>query len=130
MPDTSLAAGVTSASSPVYVELIAGNADLLVSRKGTLASGQNLTRGAVLGVVTAGGAFKLSASAASDGSQTPVAVLAHDTDATAAAAETLVYERGDFNQAAMTFGVGHTADSVRAALRTVGITIIKPYGVA
>lgn len=130
MPDRFLAGGVTTANSPVFVELVANNPELLVSRKGTLASGQKLTRGALLGKVTAGGAFKLSASAASDGSQNPVVVLAHDADATAGAVEILFYERGDFNIAAMTFGTGHTADSVRDALRDLNIILIKPYGVA
>lgn len=128
--DRFIAGGVDTAASPVHDELIAGNAALLVSRKGILVSGQNLKRGALLGVITASGKLTLSLSASSDGSQTPVSVLAHDTDASAGDAETLFYERGDFNQAAITFGTGHTADSVRAGLRTLGITLIKPYGVA
>ncbi len=128
--DRFIAGGVTTAASPVYRELIAGNSELLVSRKGTLASGQVLARGALLGRITASGKLVLSTAAATDGSQAPVAVLAHDTDASVADAETLFYERGDFNQAAMTFGAGHTPDSVRAGLRTLGITLIKPYGAA
>jgi len=130
MPDRTLANGVSSANSPIGVELIANNADLLVGRKVLLAAGQNLLRGALLGRVTATGAYVLSAAAASDGSQAPVAVLVHDTDATAAATETLIYERGDFNVAAMTFGAGHSIDSTRDALRDGGIYLIKPYGVA
>lgn len=130
MPDRFLAGGIETATSPVYVELIAGNTDLLASRKGTLVAGQNLKRGALLGKVTTGGAYKLSLSTASDGSEVPTAVLVHDTDATSAAQEILFYERGDFNQAAVTFGAAHTADTVRAGLRTLGITLIKPYGVA
>lgn len=128
--DRFIAGGVTTAASPVYQELIAGNASLLVSRKGTLLAGQVLPRGALLGRITASGKLVLSTSAATDGSQTPVAVLAHDTDASAGDTETLFYDRGDFNQAAMAYGAGHTPDSVRAALRTLGITLIKPYGVA
>ncbi|RYF47394.1 MAG: head decoration protein [Comamonadaceae bacterium] len=130
MTDRYLAGGVAAADSPVSVELIAGNTNLLASRKGTLVAGQNLKRGALLGKVSAGGAFKLSLSTATDGSEVPTAVLVHDTDATAAAKEILFYERGDFNQAAITFGAAHTADTVRAGLRTLGITLIKPYGVA
>lgn len=123
-------AGADSATSPADDNLIAGNTHLLVSRKGTLVSGQNLKRGALLGRITTGGKLTLSLSASSDGSQNPVAVLAHDTDASAADTETLVYDRGDFNEAAVTFGTAHTADSVRTALRALGITLIKPYGVA
>ena len=127
MPDQTLAAGVTSTASPIPDQLIAGNADQLIARKAILAAGQNLARGALLGKVTSGGAYVISLSAAVDGSQTPVAVLAHDTDATGAAAETLIYERGDFNQSAVTFGTGHTAESVRAGLRALGIFFVKPY---
>lgn len=130
MADQTLAAGITTTTGPTTDNLIAGNEHLLTSRKVTLAAGQKLVRGALLGQLTTGGAYVLSLSAAADGSQTPVAVLAHDTDATSAAADTLVYERGDFNQAAITFGTAHTADSVRAGLRGLGITLIKPYGVA
>lgn len=130
MPDTTLAAGVTSATSPNEVELIANNSGLLWPAKGTLASGQNLKRGALVGRITTGGKYVLSLAAASDGSQAPAGVLVHDTDATAGDVEALVYQRGDFNQAAMTFGTGHTPASVRDALRDAGIFIHKPYGVA
>lgn len=126
MSDQTLAAGA-SAASPTTDQLIAGNDHLLVSRKVTMAAGQKHLRGALLGKLTSGGAYVLSLSAATDGSQVPVAVLAHDTDATSAAAETLVYERGDFNQAAITFGTAHTADSVRDGLRGLGIFLVKPY---
>lgn len=130
MVDTTLAAGVTSADSPVYVELIANNSGLLWPVKGTLVSGQNLKRGALVGKITTGGKYTLSLSASSDGSQAPAGVLVHDTDATAGDVEALVYLRGDFNQAAVIFGTGHTPASVAVALRDLGIFIHKPYGVA
>ncbi|MCB1723219.1 MAG: head decoration protein [Gammaproteobacteria bacterium] len=109
-------------------KLIAGNADLLVSRKVTLISGQNLARGALLGKITASGKYTLSASAAGDGSQVPDGILVEATDASGGDAEALVYFRGDFNQNAMTFGTGHTADSVRDGLRGKGITLIDAEG--
>lgn len=225
MPDKSLAAGVTSATSPTPDQLVAGNEALLIARKAILAAGQNLTRGALLGkvstanaattpvgavansgvatfsaisvgsdaaegtytvavtaakdgttgaafsvtgptgktatgnmgvafsglslgftvtdgaaanaavvgdsytfaVTASNGEYRLSLSAANDGSQTPVAILVHDTDATSGDTETLIYERGDFNQSAVTFGTGHTAESVRAGLRALGIFFSKPY---
>ena len=130
MSDKTLAAGVTSADSPVEIELLASNSALLWGWKGTLLSGQNLKRGALLGRITVVGKYTLSASAAGDGSQVPVGVLVHDTDASAGDVETLVYVRGDFNQAAMTFGAGHTPDSVRDVLRDANIFLHKPYGVA
>ena len=130
MPDKTLAAGAIPANSTPEIELLASNAALLFGWKGTLASGQNLKRGALVGRITGGGKYTLSLSASSDGSEVPVGVLCHDTDASAADAETIVYVRGDFNQAAMTFGTGHTPASVSDVLRSAGILLHKPYGVA
>lgn len=67
------------------------------------------------------GKYVLSAAAATDGSQIPVAILAEDADATNADVTTIAYETGEFNQTAITFGAGHTADSVRDGLRALGI---------
>ena len=125
MSDLTLAAGVSSAASPTSVELIANNSGLLWPLKVVMAAGQNLTRGALMGRTSAG-KYVLSLAAASDGSQAPTAVLVHDT---AGDVEAMVYLRGDFNQAAMTFGAGQTAIALRESLRDVGIFIHKPYGV-
>ena len=65
----------------------------------TIASGENLTRGAVLGKVTANGKYVLSASAAVDGSEDPVAVLAEDTDASGQECGDLYQRRGQSAQA-------------------------------
>lgn len=109
--------------------LIAGNADLLISRKVTIPSGQtNLKRGALMGKITTGGKYILSLSAAADGSQTPDAVLAHDVGSTTADTEALVYVRGDFQAGAMTFGTAHTAATVREGLRAKGINLIDTFG--
>jgi hypothetical protein len=105
-------------------KLIAGNAHLLVSRKVTLISGQNLVRGAVLGKITASGKYNLSLSGASDGSQTPDLILAEDCDASGGDKEALCYARGDFNETALTLGTAHTAASIREGLRAKGITLI------
>ena len=130
MTDKHLATASKAANSPDANELFAGSTDLIVTRKVTLAQGQQLKRGALLGKLTAGGKYKLSASAASDGSQKPSAVLVHNHDTTDGDAEATVYVRGNFNAAAMTFGAGHTADSVRDELHALGIVIVKPYGMA
>ena len=63
-------------------QLIAGNAKL-VSAPVTFVSGQVLARGSVVGVITASGKYALSLSASSDGSQTPVAIVADAVDASA-----------------------------------------------
>lgn len=104
--------------------IIAGNAHLLVGRQVTILSGQNLKRGAVLGKITASGKYTLSASGASDGSQTPDLILAQDVDASAADKPALAYARGDFAASALTLGAGHTAASITEGLRAKGITLL------
>lgn len=93
----------------------------LVTRSIVVASGQNLARGTLLGRITASGKYGISATAASDGSQTGVAILAEDVDASDGDVTSLAYEAGSFNSGAMTFGTGHTAASVEASLRVLGI---------
>ena len=104
--------------------LLAGNTHLLVGRKVTVASGQNVARGAVLGKVTASGKYALSLSAAADGSQTPDLILAEDCNATSADKSVLAYARGDFNSRALTLGAGHTVASITEGLRAKGITLL------
>jgi len=104
--------------------LVAGNAQLLKSESITLITGENLTRGAVLGKITAGGKYNLSLSAAVDGSETPDLILAEDTDASAADVVTIAYSRGDFDENALTIGTAHTAASIREGLRGKGIVLV------
>lgn len=108
--------------------LIAGELPIL-TRKVTLASGQNVARGAVLGRITAGGNFTLSASAAVDGSQTPRAIAAEDINASGGAQEIIVYIRGDFNTAELILGAGHTLASIEDGLRALGIYFVTTQGV-
>ena len=69
--------------------------------------------------------WKLSAAAADDGSQVPCGILVRDTNATNGNLVTAFYRQGEFYDGAVTFGAGHTADSVREALRLQGIHL-KP----
>lgn len=108
--------------------LIAQNAHLLLDEPIVLASGQNLKRGAILGRITASGKYVLSLSAAGDGSQTPAAVLAVDTDATGGDRNTVAYFRGDFQAQSVILGAGHTVASVKAGLRTANIELISTQG--
>jgi hypothetical protein len=116
-----------SITSTAYApdRLIAGNAQLLNSQKVTLLSGMVLVRGAILGKITSGGKYNLSLSAASDGSQVPDLVLAHDADASGGDVVVVAYNRGDFDESAIVLGTAHTADTVREGLRLKGITLIK-----
>jgi len=117
---TPSASSQTSAPAP---SLIAGDFPR-VTRKVTIASGAGLlVAGTLLGRITASKKFVTSASASSDGSQTPNAVLAGAVDATAADAEAIVYLTGEFNAGQLILGTGHTADTVRDGLRDLSIFI-------
>lgn len=75
-------------------------------------------------IAAGSGKYKLSAAAAVDGSQVPVAVLAQDCDATAADKEAEVFVRGWFNESKLVLGAGHTANSTRDALALLGIILV------
>lgn len=124
MADTYHARGVDEDVWTPRDNLFAGDENPF-ERKGTLAAGENRLRGTVLGRVTAGGQLKMSLAAAGDGSQTASVILAHDCDATAAAAECVFYEAGTFNENALTLGAGHTVASIREGLRALGIHLRK-----
>lgn len=87
----------------------------------TVASGENLAAGAVLGKVTASGKYVLSDDGSADGSETPVAILAEAVDASAGDKSGLIYLAGDFDERKLTFGGTHSAVSLRHALAAVGI---------
>ena len=92
----------------------------LLSESGTLLAGQNLTRGALLGIVTASGKYRLSVPAAVDGSEAPSAILAESVDATAADKPCVFYVSGRFNTSAMNLG-GHDVADIKAGLRNLNI---------
>jgi Bacteriophage lambda head decoration protein D len=96
-----------------------------IERLVTIAAGADLAKGTVLGRITANGKFKLSASASSDGSQTPDAILAEKANAASADAQAIVYFSGEFNENALILGAGHTLDSIRIALRAKSIFLRK-----
>lgn len=105
-----------------YNNLITGDYPLK-GEEVTLESGQDLNRGALLGKVTASGEYKLSASGAGDGSETPVAILADTTDASTAATKCVAWIKGEFNYRAMTFGTGHTYENTKDALAQKGLIL-------
>jgi hypothetical protein len=99
-----------------------------VAKTVTIAQSAALSRGAVLGKITASGKFVLSEADAEDGSETPRAILAEDVDATAADVQATVYLTGEFSTNAITLGDGHTVDSVYWALADVGIFLTPTTG--
>ena len=121
------AKGFTSHGSYAPDNLIGGEFPR-VARKITVATGANLAAGSLLGKITASGKYILSLSAAEDGSQTPDVILAEAADAASADVQAIAYFSGEFNELAMTFGTGHTADSVREALRDKSIFLTKNQG--
>lgn len=118
------AQGFTDQGTCTPDNLIAGEYPR-VERVVTIANSAALTKGAVLGKITASGKYQLSASAAGDGSETPDAILAEDADASAADVEAVVYFSGEFNESALSLGTGHTVDGVRAGLRDKNIYLRK-----
>jgi len=83
----------------------------------TILSGEVLLRGAVLGRITASKKLILSLSAAVDGSQVPVSVLAVAVDASGGDVESSQYVSAAFDAAKLTFGTGIDADITEAAFR-------------
>jgi hypothetical protein len=122
MADVFHARGFTTEDSlPADDNLFAGDKQSF-GEKATLVSGQNLTRGALLGQITASGKYNLALSAAGDGSNTPRAILAHDCDASGGDKECIVYKEGTFNTNAITLGTGITlSTATKEALRALGI---------
>lgn len=67
------------------------------------------------------GKYRLSATASTDGSQRPKRILVDDTDATAADKKAGAYRTGEFSKTALTYGAGHSAATVAAALEAENI---------
>ncbi|HBK37985.1 MAG TPA: head decoration protein [Halomonas sp.] len=89
----------------------------------TIAAGQVLAAGSVLGEVTASKEFKLSEAAAGDGSEKPSVVLWEAVDATEGAVPAETMLTGDLRASALTLGDGHTVASVRKALRPFSLFV-------
>ncbi|QNT79435.1 head decoration protein [Entomobacter blattae] len=121
--DYSPAPGIFDATF-VPDQLIAG-VQTRVTDSITLKAGQGiLHRGAVLGVPTAGGGAVLCTQSATDGSQTPIYVLASTYDTTQGdVINAGIYATGEFNFRALSYGEGWTFDTLKRAFRPVNIHI-------
>ena len=87
----------------------------------TIISGQNLSRGAVVGKITASSKGTIMTAGASDGSEDFYAVLAEDCDASGGDATGLVYKTGMFIVGGLTFGTSTDIDDVdKDAARGMG----------
>jgi hypothetical protein len=94
-----------------------------------LLGGLHFLKGSVLGIITASGKLTLSASAAGDGSQNPVAVLdrdlgTFDTDGVTSLDTTfdVMVHGAVLNPAALVLGTGMTLAVVQTALLARGFT--------
>ncbi len=103
----------------VYDALIAGKE--IVTDFGLLVAGQNLARGAALGLITASGKLKQLDSTAVDGSAVPFAILAAATNATSADTACPIYIAGEFNGAALGLVSGQVYATFKAGFRAGGI---------
>ncbi len=74
-----------------------------------------------LNAIEATGNYILSVKTASDGSQTPLAVLVSDTNASVNPQTAGAYVMGEFNQNAVSFDPSWTLPALQAALRPYGI---------
>lgn len=110
-------------SDPTTNKNLLANDDDITTRKVTILAGQVLPAGAVIGKITASSKYILSASAASDGSQTPDYILSEDINATSGDVEAIAYETVTVVATALTLGAGHTIASIREGLRDKGIKI-------
>lgn len=72
-------------------------------------------------VAAGSGKYKRAVVAATDGSQRPVGILVGDVDATAADKAASIFRTGEFNEAALNFGAGHSVSTVRDALEAQNI---------
>ena len=88
-----------------------------------------LSRGRVLGKLTASGKLISVDSTKTDGSEKPYAILAADVDATSTDVVAPVYKAGPFNREALTFGGTDTAAKHEDALRDANIYLTSVKGV-
>lgn len=113
-----------------FDNLIAGDFPVVTGR-GTLVSGQVLSRGALLGKITATGAtkgkLKQCDSASSDGSQNPYAILMEDADASTNAYVD-IYLSGEFNEDMIGLATGDLISDFADALRDLSIFVKTTQG--
>ncbi|RTL21740.1 MAG: head decoration protein [Rhodocyclaceae bacterium] len=105
--------GVTTLETQAVDNVLLGQYEA-VDMPGTLLSGQNLTRGTVVGKVTASGKLKAYASGNNDGSENPVGIMARDTNATGGDVKTLYYATGVFNKKGLTGADANGIDKLAA----------------
>ena len=101
------------------------------SDRAIVPAGEIITRGMVLGQITADLKVIESLSAAVDGSEDYYAIAGEDLDTSAtgtnADTEIMLWLTGGFNEAKILFGTGHTQASLLTAMRALN-TFVRPLG--
>ena len=95
--------------------LVAGSTPAIATEPGTLITGQNLARGALVGRITASGKLTECDNTAVDGSAVPVGIMVHAIDATAADKACQIYKAGCFRKASMTWHASFNTDPEKDA---------------
>lgn len=115
--------GVTKEGSFTPDNLFAGTqVQPVVADEVVIASGAGvLTRGTVLGKITASDKCVAVDNALTNGAENIYAILAEDVDATSADVTTAGYFTGEYNESALTFGGDDTAADHKDAARAIGI---------
>lgn len=93
---------------------------------GTLASGQNLTRGTVIGRISATGILTQSVQTATDGSEVPVGAMVHSVDATSAATDCQFVRGGWLNKDLLTWDATWTTALQPSAFDGTPIRLVTP----
>ncbi len=101
-------------------QLIAGNLQLVTDTV-DIGGADPLVRGTILGQITATGVYVLSVKTATDGSETPCAVLVDNVSPAGATVRGGIYELGIFNQNRITFDSSWTVPELKNALRPFSI---------
>ncbi|EHR8986889.1 head decoration protein [Escherichia coli] len=106
-------------------QLIAGPLQL-ITKTVTVTGSAAYSRGTVLGVKTSDGKYTLCVKTAEDGSQTPVAILVDDVDASSGDVQAGVYLMGEFNADRVTYDSSWQADELVTALEKEKIFLRTP----
>lgn len=86
----------------------------LLAEGETIASGEDLPQGAIVGRITANGKWALCLDASTDGSEVARGIMPVAVDASAGDVIAPIWKSGHFNSEALTFGTGKTLANVRS----------------
>ncbi|HHS9742608.1 TPA: head decoration protein [Raoultella ornithinolytica] len=100
-------------------QLIAGTLQVVTDTG--IITGGTYKRGIVLGMVTASGKYTACVKTAEDGSETPVAILVDNVDASSADQNGGLYLMGEFNQNHIIIDASWTLAAMKTALRPLAI---------